>query len=188
MKEDSANPGHLIEKYRFLIGGVLLLAVLSSAAVLLYRENYTKVRSKGDIERLGAEVVKLDKAIAEIREQQQRLIVSASNQSKTQEGQQAANVAQASESITRDAGVVKGQSTQSVSPEKPQVVVSATVNINTASVEQLDALPGIGPTYAKRIVEYREANGKFASIDEVMKVKGIGPKTFEKFKDKITVQ
>jgi len=60
------------------------------------------------------------------------------------------------------------------------------VNLNTATVEELDALPGIGPTYARRIIEYRETHGSFQSIEEIMQVKGIGQATFEKIKDLIT--
>ncbi|NLO89277.1 MAG: ComEA family DNA-binding protein [Clostridia bacterium] len=61
------------------------------------------------------------------------------------------------------------------------------ININQATLEQLDTLPGIGPAYGKRIIEYREKNGGFKSIEEIMEVSGIGPKTFEKIKDLITV-
>jgi len=61
------------------------------------------------------------------------------------------------------------------------------VNINTATVEQLDALPGIGEGYAKRIVEYREKYGKFKKKEYIMNVKGIGQSLFDKFKDMITV-
>lgn len=61
------------------------------------------------------------------------------------------------------------------------------ININTASAEELDTLPGIGPSIAQRIVEYRTQNGPFATIDEIINVSGIGPATFEKIKDLITV-
>jgi competence protein ComEA len=62
------------------------------------------------------------------------------------------------------------------------------VNINTASVGTLDdCLPGIGPAYAQRIVEYRETHGGFKHIEEIQEVSGIGPKTFEKIKDQIVV-
>jgi len=62
------------------------------------------------------------------------------------------------------------------------------VNINTASVATLDeCLSGIGPAYAQRIIEYREAHGGFKSIEEIQEISGIGPKTFEKIKDQITV-
>lgn len=69
-------------------------------------------------------------------------------------------------------------------------VVSATtelVNINTASLEELDTLPGIGPTTAQNIIDYREQNGPFVSIEDIVNVSGIGPVSYERFKDLITV-
>lgn len=63
------------------------------------------------------------------------------------------------------------------------------VNINTASEEELvENLNGIGPALAKRILEYRESNGGFSSKEELMNVKGIGEKMFEKLKNQITVK
>ncbi len=62
------------------------------------------------------------------------------------------------------------------------------VNINDATVDELDALPGIGPAIAKRIVDYRTANGLFGIIEDLMNVKGIGPATFEKLEDKIKTE
>ena len=64
---------------------------------------------------------------------------------------------------------------------------SSKVNINTATTEELEKLDGIGPAIAQRIVDYRNANGKFLAIDEIKNVSGIGEKTFEKFKDNICV-
>jgi competence protein ComEA len=61
------------------------------------------------------------------------------------------------------------------------------ININTASVEELQLLPGIGESKAESIVEYREANGLFASIEDIMEVSGIGQSTFDEFKELITV-
>ena len=61
------------------------------------------------------------------------------------------------------------------------------VNINTADKWLLEALPGIGPTTARRIVEYREEHGPFGQIEDIKKVRGIGEGTFEKIKDKITI-
>jgi competence protein ComEA len=61
------------------------------------------------------------------------------------------------------------------------------VDINTASVEELDQLPGIGPTIAQRIIDYREENGPFATIDDILNVQGIGSATFDEIKDMITV-
>lgn len=62
------------------------------------------------------------------------------------------------------------------------------VNINKASVEQLCTLKNIGPACAERIVQYRQQNGPFQNPEDLMKVKGVGPKTFDKIKDNITVQ
>ena len=61
------------------------------------------------------------------------------------------------------------------------------ININTASVEQLIQLDRVGAKYAARIIEYRETNGPFKTPEDVMKVKGIGKKTWEANKDRIVV-
>ena len=63
----------------------------------------------------------------------------------------------------------------------------APVNLNTATVAQLEALPGIGKSTAERILEYRQKNGSFKKIEEVMNVKGIGEKAFLKLKPQLTV-
>lgn len=62
------------------------------------------------------------------------------------------------------------------------------VNINEAKQEDFEQLPGIGPSIAKKIVEYREQNGKFTSIDELQEVKGIGEAKFENIKEYVTVK
>jgi comEA protein len=61
------------------------------------------------------------------------------------------------------------------------------ININTASQAELQKLPRIGEVVAQRIIEFREKNGKFKKIEELMKVRGIGEKTFDNLKDLITV-
>lgn len=61
------------------------------------------------------------------------------------------------------------------------------VNINTADEAELDKLPGVGPSTAQKIIEYRETEGQFASPEDIMKVKGIGKAKYEKMKDRITV-
>lgn len=62
------------------------------------------------------------------------------------------------------------------------------ININTASAEELDKLPGIGPSLAKAIIDHRTKNGAFEQIEEINDVKGIGDALFEKIKDQITVE
>ena len=64
---------------------------------------------------------------------------------------------------------------------------SGLININTATVEELDSLPGIGPSTAAAIVEDRERNGPFASPEDLMRVSGIGEGKFSKLKDQIRV-
>jgi len=61
------------------------------------------------------------------------------------------------------------------------------ININTASSAELDSLPGIGPTTAQKIIDYREQNGPFVSPEDIINVSGIGPGTYERIKDLITV-
>jgi competence protein ComEA len=62
------------------------------------------------------------------------------------------------------------------------------INLNTATLEELITLDRIGPEYAQRIIDYRETNGPFEKIEDIVKVKGIGPKTFEANKDRLTVE
>lgn len=62
------------------------------------------------------------------------------------------------------------------------------ININTASLEALTELKGIGPVIAERIIEYREEHGQFETIEDLINVKGIGEKTIENIRDEITVE
>ena len=71
-----------------------------------------------------------------------------------------------------------------VSKAEPQ---SHLININTDDLERLTLLPGIGPSKAKKIIDYREKNGKFSTKEELTNVKGIGPKTLEHLREKITL-
>ena len=69
----------------------------------------------------------------------------------------------------------------------PSAAATAMININTASVEELDKLPGIGPSIAKAIIDYRTTSGPFKKIEDINEVKGIGDALYAKIKDQITV-
>ena len=62
------------------------------------------------------------------------------------------------------------------------------VNLNTATAEQLETLPGIGPDLAQRILNYRDDNGPFKNIEGLLNVKGIGDGKFNKLRDMVTVE
>ena len=68
-----------------------------------------------------------------------------------------------------------------------QQAAFSAVNINTAPVEALQELPGIGPALAARVVAYRQEHGPFKTIVEIKQVKGIGDALFEKLKDRLTL-
>ena len=72
-------------------------------------------------------------------------------------------------------------------PKASAAPATTPVNLNTATVAQLEKLPGIGASTAQRIVDYRQKNGSFKKIEELMNVKGIGEKSFLKLKALITV-
>lgn len=77
--------------------------------------------------------------------------------------------------------------TESIADPTVVPVEDKRVNLNTATLEELDALPGVGPSTAKNIIAYREAHGGFAAPEEIMNVKRIGEKTFGKLKEFIKV-
>lgn len=65
--------------------------------------------------------------------------------------------------------------------------IDSKININTANLTQLQKITGVGPAIAQRIIDYRNENGDFQSIEDIINVKGIGEITFEKMKDQIVV-
>jgi competence protein ComEA len=84
-------------------------------------------------------------------------------------------------------GLVSGPVSLSAQDTKTDAVSVEKINLNTATAEQLQSLPGIGPAAAKNILEYRNKAGKFNRIEEIINVKGIGEKKFLKIKDRLTV-
>jgi comEA protein len=98
----------------------------------------------------------------------------------------------------RDTVLAREHLPDTLSPQKYQklkdsqkqtaVIQQFPININLANVEELEALPRIGPAMATRIVNYREENGLFKRKEDLMRVRGIGTKTFERLQDLITVK
>jgi competence ComEA-like helix-hairpin-helix protein len=88
-----------------------------------------------------------------------------------------------------DATEYRGQKSTLPIPEggKPGGIPQYKLNINNASEQAFIDLPGIGPVTAKRIVEYREKYGLFKNTEDLLQVRGIGPKTFNKFKTFICI-
>ena len=76
---------------------------------------------------------------------------------------------------------------QSSTRSTAKPAVTSAININTASANELQALPGIGAKTATRILEYRQKNGPFKKVEELMNVRGVGEKNFLKLKAQITV-
>jgi competence protein ComEA len=74
----------------------------------------------------------------------------------------------------------------SIKPTQSHLI--SLININTATQTELESLSGIGPVYAKAIIQYRLENGPFEIIEDIQEVKGIGPVTFEKIRSNITVR
>jgi competence protein ComEA len=87
------------------------------------------------------------------------------------------------------ASTAAAQTAPSKAPIQQTAVKASTavVNINTASAAELDVLPGIGAKTAARIVEYRQKNGPFKKVEELMNVRGVGEKNFLKLKAQISV-
>jgi len=83
-------------------------------------------------------------------------------------------------------GMATAVSAQSKAPAKTTAPASV-VNLNTATTSQIATLPGIGEKAAERIIEYREKNGGFKKVEELMNVKGIGEKSFLKLKPLVTL-
>jgi competence protein ComEA len=85
--------------------------------------------------------------------------------------------------VPTSAGITQGEASPALAPTP-----GFPININSASLEDLDRLPGIGPVKAQSILTYREANGPFSKIEDIIDVSGIGTATFENIKDLIIVE
>jgi len=171
MNKKIADPpaGGKYEKIKYIGLGALVVAILAGSFVLFWQINRQDTLAKGDpyqeANSMQSQVADLNKKIEELN----KALDSAKSSSSS-----------TTVKTTTEKGTVAGASTSSDE-------VSGQININTASASELDSLPGIGTTYAQRIIDYREQNGGFSSIEDIQNVKGIGPATFAKMKDQITI-
>jgi competence protein ComEA len=74
-------------------------------------------------------------------------------------------------------------------PDKPRIVKTQldVLDVNEATVREFDQLPGIGPALAQRIIDHRRSHGRFTTVDDLLLIKGIGPKKLERFRELVTV-
>ncbi|MBP9817433.1 helix-hairpin-helix domain-containing protein [Candidatus Shapirobacteria bacterium] len=86
------------------------------------------------------------------------------------------------QTLNSKAQIIEKTTTSNILGVKTEII-----SLNTATVEDLDTLSGIGPALAQRIIDYREKNGGFKNIEEIKLVSGIGDKVFEKIKDKLSL-
>jgi competence protein ComEA len=89
--------------------------------------------------------------------------------------------------VAASPAVVSAQNKPAASRAAAKPALAAPVNINTASAAEFEALPGIGAAMAARIVEYRQKNGPFKKIEDLMNVRGLGEKNFLKLKPQLTL-
>lgn len=89
-----------------------------------------------------------------------------------------------------EANVVKGEAKDSLEAagQTANSKDAGKININTAQSDQLETIPGVGPATAKKIIDYRDKEGKFSSVEDIKNVSGIGEKKYENMKDYISVQ
>lgn len=84
-------------------------------------------------------------------------------------------------------GAATGGAGAGAAPGQGTAGADGAVNLNTASLEQLDGLPGVGPVLAQRILDWRATSGPFTSVDQLRDVAGIGESKFAQIKDRVTV-
>ena len=99
----------------------------------------------------------------------------------------AAGTAAVSSAAASEAPAPEASPAPAEEPVLEEVLVEKSVDLNQASLEELDRLPGIGPALGQRIIDYREQNNGFYDIEEIMEVSGIGEKTFQKLEPYIYV-
>lgn len=162
----------VILKYKLTIGTMLILVILVGGVYILRPQYEQPNTATAQIQQLQQRINELEKLTTS---------QSAPNEVKTE-----TQVPSPDQQITSQSAASVSKSSAKAATHNSSTAPSM-VNINTASSSELDSLPGIGPTYAQRIIDYRNQNNGFKSIDEIKNIKGIGDATFNKLKDKISI-
>jgi competence protein ComEA len=89
--------------------------------------------------------------------------------------------------VSASAASAQNRATTPKAAATATATATAPVNLNTATAEQLATIPGVGPRMAERIIDYRQKNGGFKKLEDLMNVSGVGEKSFLKMKPLITV-
>lgn len=157
---------------------IFLLALIFIGGVYILRPRGEQNNTSQIIDQQNERLANLEKTVGQLTEKINQITDQNNQIADNINNGKVAGVATAADSKSPTA-----QTANKATANAPQ----GKININTASATQLDSLPGIGQTYAQRIIDYRNSNGGFKSIEEIKNVKGIGDKTFEKFKEQITI-
>lgn len=173
IKGEVINPG----VYELLNDSRVIDAI--NAAGGFTNDSYTRYLNLS--KKLEDENVIIVNSITEIEE-----IKSRKNQEIIKETENTITI-KSEEIITNDFQEPKVEENDNNSKETKEEL-NLVVNINTATIEELNKINGIGESTAKKIIEYREENGKFESIEDIKKVKGIGDKKYDQIKEYITVK
>ncbi|MCM3874934.1 MAG: helix-hairpin-helix domain-containing protein [Thermoanaerobaculia bacterium] len=161
-------------------------------------EEVSKVKGVGSGKKLDSlkKVLKLTEGVAAKEEPAAEKEAKGKKTKSSSKGEEAAAAASGATATTAKASAPlepsspskKSSSSSSSTSSSAKLAPGTKININTASAEELDKLPEIGPVKAQAIVDYRKANGKFASPEDIMKVPGIKEGTFAKIKDFVVVR
>lgn len=162
----------MLEKYRLHIALGLIVTVVAASTFLLWQRQDLFNSLQKDKIAWEVKANNLEKENQDLKEKMSQL----------EQSIQSTSVNQIESGSAKESGQVK-----SVSSESKKSAQSI-VNINTADTKELDSLPGIGPTRAQTIIDYRNSNGPFQNPEDIMKVSGIGQATYDKMKEKITVK
>lgn len=152
---------NFIEKYKIYIGLILTLAIIIGGVLLLWQKDIVADFSQKLKTQKQIELENYQKENEDLKKQ----------------------ITQLEEKIKS----LESQETSATSQVDSEEAEGEKININEADLSELDKLPGIGPARAQDIINYREANEGFDTIEEIKNIKGIGDATYAKMKNMITV-